>query len=439
MTAASLIPILFCLALGEAPTVQPNADPLLSLLEQYLTSQAPAAKDNLASRIRELANGDVAAVTKALARVQLWPNLPAREGLFEIDDPKEDPNREEQPISFRLPKNYDAALAYPAILCVLDSARDDGEAMDEVTAVLGSAADDYVLIRQTSLRGNAGHGHHALPNPAAIVRAVSRRIHLNHDRIFLLGNNDGASSAWHLALFHPHIFAGAIIVNGFPDLPYPAQTYPFLLENLRLLPVLVIEDAGASESTRAHLDGLRGLANDLGLPMQFTSGPATNEQRPATPLPIVGRILANRRASRPVAVAHWFRYPHQGRAGWLNQTEFNGDVWRAEALSIAPSSAVDRNTFIAETVKNKMAYIGGRVDGQRLEIETKRCARIDIALWNGLLDWNQPITVFINGQKRYEAAVSPDIPTLLESVHRDWDFTRPRPVRLSFTVKTDAP
>ena len=86
-----------------------------------------------------------------------------------------------------------------------------------------------------------------------------------------------------------------------------------------------------------------------------------------------------------------------------------------------------------------MAYIGGRIDGQRLEIETQRCARIEIALWEGLLDWNQPITVFINGKKRYEAAVSPDIRTLLESVHRDRDFTRPKPVRLSFTVKTDAP
>ena len=80
-----------------------------------------------------------------------------------------------------------------------------------------------------------------------------------------------------------------------------------------------------------------------------------------------------------------------------------------------------------------MAFLGGNVKGQTVTIQTRRCARVELLLPEGLVDFDQPITVRCNGKKRFEGLVPTSIETLLETAYDDWDFQRLRLARISFS------
>lgn len=114
-----------------------------------------------------------------------------------------------------------------------------------------------------------------------------------------------------------------------------------------------------------------------------------------------------------------------------------GDVWEAEQLSILPAPTSDRDLFIKEVVAGKLAYLSGRIEDQTITIETRRCARIDLLLPDGLLDLDRPITVRCNGKKRYEGLADRSNRTLLSTAYETWDFQRLSVARLSFSIKAD--
>ena len=149
------------------------------------------------------------------------------------------------------------------------------------------------------------------------------------------------------------------------------------------------------------------------------------------------RRLSHARVRPPRRVSKWFRYPHQGRAGWLRQVKFKGEIWRDEQLSVLPALQVDRDAFITGVIKGKLAYLGGRVDGQTITIDTRRCARIELSVPEGLVDLDKPVTVLCNGRKRFEGILRRSVRTLLEAAYRDWKFEHPPVARLSLSIKTD--
>ncbi|MBU0719595.1 MAG: hypothetical protein KJ749_15230 [Planctomycetes bacterium] len=156
------------------------------------------------------------------------------------------------------------------------------------------------------------------------------------------------------------------------------------------------------------------------------------------PLVEVAQILSRPQAADSGTVAHWFRYPAQGHAAWLRQAKHGGQVWEADQLAILPSVTVDRDTFIAEVVKSKLAFLGGSIDGQAVTVEARNCARFDLLLGPEVVEWSEPVTVFCNGQRRHHGLVEPSIRTLLEEAYATWDFQRLVVARLSFSINADA-
>jgi hypothetical protein len=115
-----------------------------------------------------------------------------------------------------------------------------------------------------------------------------------------------------------------------------------------------------------------------------------------------------------------------------------GEVWEAGQLAIAVSPAADRDKFIADVVKGKLAYLGGRIEGRNIMLNTRRCARVDLLLPMGLVDLTKPILVRCNGKRRYDRLLEPSVRTLLETAYERWEFQHPVAARLSFSVRTDA-
>jgi hypothetical protein len=186
-----------------------------------------------------------------------------------------------------------------------------------------------------------------------------------------------------------------------------------------------------------HNRAITAIAKRQSLPIVSIEVPYDPSGTLKPPAGELEAMLTRTRSAPPRAVSQWFRYPAHGRAAWLRQTRFKGDVWEADQLSILHSSTTDRDEFITGIIDGKLAYIGGSIDGQTITIETQKCARVDLLLPDGLLNLDEPITVRCNGQTRHTDPIRPTIRTLLETAHDRWAFQRLTPARLSLSIKSD--
>ena len=415
---------------------------LLELLESYLQTDDPSERASLAESIEQDAGDDPDAIAEALGRVQLWKPFPENHGVisFETGFPGI------TTVTYDLPESYDPADRHGLILCMPHPGMSPTEAVALAGHALGSAAREFVLVSpDRPVDGSFHQDRSSAGVLRRLMRLLRRRIHLDTDRVFLFGVGEGGDAAWMAGLTHPDLFAGAIVLSAHPHLPYPRQVYPFLLENLRRLPLLSVYAAAEgdppqtrSEKVAAYNRAIVRLAAEKSLPIVGVEITATAPGVLKPPADRVAAMLAGRRPPSAGEVSLWFRYPAQGHAGWLRQTKFMHDVWEADQLSILASPATDHDRYITDVIQDKLAFLGARVDGQTITIETRRCARIELLIPQGLVDFSIPITVRCNGRKRYDRMIQPSIRTMLETAYQDWEFQHPAVARLSFNIKSSA-
>ncbi|MFH1108512.1 MAG: hypothetical protein V1790_04840 [Planctomycetota bacterium] len=426
-----------------------------TLVEQYFRTDADRDRNELLALIEKMADGSIEAVADAVRRVMVWDPMPGGDIAIQT------------PTSGTITARYHGFLDLnPAprpcpeprrnglILCLPndDEEADTSRTLNRAIAVLGPAFDNGCGLVALSRR--IGGSFHQLPSDSDdlrfIIRELRKRIHIDTDRVYLYGGGRGGEAAWIAAMFHPDLFAGVITLSAYPPVPYPEQLYPILLGNLRNLPVLSLWPASEKgspdprvESLAAHNRAIAELAQRLSVPIRGLEAPF--EQSPLGHLPPwesqEGPIQSLRAAVRPPpgrTVSHWFRYLGQGDVGWLHATKLAGDVWDDDQLSIVTSPTTDRDKFISDVLKEKLLYLGGRVDGQTIHIETKGCAQIELRLFDGMVDFARPITVLINGRRRHDGLVRPSAATLLESAYEEWEFQRLALAKLSFSIRADS-
>ncbi len=429
-------------AVSSTEVASPSSLPLSELVESFFHTADPRERQSLVALIEDSVGGSIDAVAEAIEEAQVWPALPIREGVFSFGAE----SMETVSVAYRLPAAYDPKREYPVVYCLPDQGASATNTFALAGEALGESLDGFVLVCPDRPIGGVFHE----PVTAAedfrrFVRQGQRRIHTDTDRAFLFGSAAGGEAAWMTAIAHPDLFAGAVILSAYPPAPYPEQVYPFLLENLRRVPVLTVWSSAdppaataRQKAVAAYNQAIVRFAKRVGLPLVGVEVPPQAPQGLKPPADQVARILQGKRGPVPRQVSHWFRYPAQGNAGWLKLGRFRGEVWEGDQLSILPSPATDHDTFIAEVFKTHLGYLGGRIDGQTITIEARRCARVEVLLPEGLVEWDRPFTVYCNGKKRHGGPLQPSIQTLLETAFQEWDFHRLPVARLSFSVRTDA-
>lgn len=416
-----------------------NAATLDRLVHKYFTAQDPAERGRHAREIEQTVASSIPAVLGSIGRVDLWTRFDAQPIRFSVTLPQS----RRVTIECAYPEHYDPSIAYPTILCMPDDGSSAADTLTIARRVLGDAIRGFVVVAPARTVGGFFH----LPGTSAgdftaLIYQLRRRIHIDSDRLFLFGFGTGGDAAWLSAMFHPDVPAGVIALASYPHVPYGRQTLPFLLPNLRHVPVLCIwEQLREKEiSVRrlaevAHNSAALGIAVHADLPVSGLEVPDRWFQQSAMPVEPARTILAGVRAPVATDVALWFRYPEQGRVAWLRCKRFARDMWVDSELTIRPTRKVDRDAFITRSVQGKLAFLGGRIEGQSIEITARRCRRVELALPVGLIDFTKPISVTCNGKIRYEGHIEPSIDTLLESAYEAWDLRRPAVARLSFSIK----
>ncbi|MEK6674370.1 MAG: hypothetical protein AABZ47_01795 [Planctomycetota bacterium] len=406
----------------------------------FFQSDREAERSNLADAIARTCRGNVGLVANLIGKVQIWGELP-QSGTFTVTGE----NQSRVVIHYRLPPNYDPTQAHPLVLCMPSKGETLTSLHAQAVQLLGPRAAECVFVSPARPADETFH----LPSDESagmvyrLLRECKKRIHVDSNRAYLFGRQGGGDAAWHSALMNADLFAGLVTVQSAPQLPYPEQSLPLLTRNLGSMKMLPIstpshpsEQDPRSQQVSAFADWLDMHAVQFGINGRGIRIPSLDAHTQIT-TNLSSEFLGSSRPTFRPSVAHWFRYPTQGRAGWLRVAKFGGEVWRDDQLSILPAAGTDRNEYITSVLKEHLGFLGGRIDGQTVDITAHRCAEIELLLPHHCVDFAQPITVRCNGRVRHRGIIQPDVKTLLQTTYDDWDFQRPVVARLTFRIRAD--
>ena len=414
------------------------------LVREYFRAAAPKDRAGIGVQIAELVNGDVAPVAAALGRVQLWPAQPAGVNRFQLRTGRDRVTQ----VVVRLPEGYDHTRRYPLILALHGKGGRGQDILGYLGYVLKERLDEFIVAAPTDYKGA---WFNATPDeagdPPALLAELRRRYHLDTQRVYVVGYSMGGHGAFTLAVLHADEFAAAVPIAGTLVLPL-RQAYPLVLPNLANLPVLAVwgeDDIGDDKRAVTPGGGIAGMnrrlrrqAAEFNLPIRAVELPGVGHGQVAPPIDLLETFLEMRREDNPRQVRHWFRYPVQGRAAWLRQKKFGGQPWRGTQITVAVNSRTDVDEYATGVLKKKLAHLGGRIEGQRIEVQIRKTADLEVLLNDELIDLDEPITLVVGGKKRYQGKVRRKVSTLLETAYRDWDVQRLYTVRLVMRARSKA-
>jgi pimeloyl-ACP methyl ester carboxylesterase len=202
------------------------------LVREYLLSTSPGDREALVAKLDALdwpAEGEVSEGYKKLDLVTRMVQLmaPPASGQGEAKPPAADKSiihkvveeQDDEPTVYavRLPPEYHPLRSYPAIVALHSSKAP--ESAIEFWATEAARRGYIVIATEYNLPGQPADYHYTTSEHAAVelaVRDARKRYAIDSDRVFLAGQLTGGNMAWDFALAHPDLFAGAIVVSGFP-------------------------------------------------------------------------------------------------------------------------------------------------------------------------------------------------------------------------------
>ena len=198
------------------------------LILEYLTGEEPAATSEQAAALARLpweavpgAGEMVGRLAVLSAIVELMPPISddAEPDLTKTVRHRVDLNDGNVPTEYavKVPPEYHRLRSYPAVV-VLHSGKGPDSAINEFAAE--AARRGYILIAPEFTTAGEPPEYHYSPNEHAAaqlaLRDARKRYSIDSDRVFVAGQLMGADMAWDLALAHPDLFAGAVVISALP-------------------------------------------------------------------------------------------------------------------------------------------------------------------------------------------------------------------------------
>ncbi len=164
----------------------------------------------------------------------------ARPGKTILHRTLDSDNAEPTEYAVRLPAEYHPLRSYPAALLL-----HSGAGPESVIDLWAQEADrrGFILVAPeyaAARRKPAAYEYTASEHAAAelALRDARKRYAIDSDRVCVAGMLEGGNMAWDLGLSHPDLFAGAVVISGFPGKYVPR----YLTHHARMPLYLVLGD-----------------------------------------------------------------------------------------------------------------------------------------------------------------------------------------------------
>lgn len=397
---------------------------LASLVHQFLGVDDSDEAERLLQGILSHEQASIEAVSRIIRGGRIYQNQPA--GVL----PSEQivVRGRIYPLSLFVPSSYETAKRYALIVCLHGFGFTGEEYLERWRTRLGEG---YLLACPTYPSG-AWFTRQAEELVLETIRDVTRRYHIDPDRIFLTGMSNGGIGAWLIGMHHAPLLAGiAPMASGLDDVLMP------FLANLRNTPIYIVH--GAKDQVMP-VDLSRSITKELdalGYPYVYREHHrehpiAGGHYFPKEELPdLVAWFNHQRRAPLPTRVTLVRDASHFQPFNWIRLDS-------TDPIAAFSEDLVDKRD---EQIKRRVyARLDASIIGSNhIEVTAEHVRRYSLFLNEQLIDVSKPLTVLTNGRLSFEGIVTPSVETLLRQARRRQDPERLFPIHLTIALAKSAP
>ena len=392
------------------------------LLRAYLTAEV-AERADLRRKLADEEAFDTPTVAALAAHMlpPLPPPAPEGEGLFALDVARPAAGGD-APETFRclvqLPPEYDAHRRYPTVVSLHAAWSTPLHQIEWWAGMPGpdghrsgqAGRHGAIVIAPAWADANQQHYRFTAREHAAVLAAVreaSRRFAVDSDQIFLSGHSLGGDAAWDIALAHPDLWAGAIIIAGKAG-RYINHYHP----NAERLPLYVVGgglDQANFTANEMDLDRYLIKAYDLTYVEYRGRGHEHFSDEIVRIFDWMGRRKRDffPRNFTAVTLRPWDRF-----------------FWWLELDSPPPRTMILPTAWPAGQNIRPLGISGRTTTRNRIAV-TCGADRVRIWLTPDLIDFQRPLTVTLGGRPLHRGDLSPDIDVLLEDLRTRCDYQHP--------------
>jgi pimeloyl-ACP methyl ester carboxylesterase len=302
-----------------------------------------------------------------------------------------------------LPPEYHPLRSYPAVVAL-----HGGGGPQSAIAWWAAEAQrrGYLVIApEYNLPGEPHDYRYSTSEHAAVelaLRDARRRFAIDGDRVFVGGQLMGANMAWDFGLAHPDLFAGVVVLNGFP-FKYVNRYLP----HARRLPLYVV------------LGDLAPAANEVVFGQVLK--PLIAQAWDVTYLEYFRRGLEDLPEEAP-AVFDWMdrrrREPFPKEFEVVTARPCDNRFFGVVIQEFQPGRTTAPEAVDGFGKNLKPATI--RMDSSRLSnnlrLQTNGVKRLDVWVSPRLLDFKKRMEVRINGRPYFRGVAKPELAPLLEDL-----------------------
>jgi predicted esterase len=425
-----IIPVTAGGAARQARGLAMPDDPV-ALVRTYLASQNPAERAAVAERIAAHRDYRPSRLRSWLQEAMPFaPHQPGRQTLT-VDIGAGVTRR----VFLVVPVGYRPNRAWPLIYALRPSGVSADEWAGRMQRMLGDIAQEFVIASPEFDQNYILAPPPFVPEHAAILDAVARRLHVDASRVYPFGYSKGGFGAWFVSLSYPDRVAGAIsVAAGFDVAPGDDGFWKLLLPNVSHVPVL--NTWGEYDTlTIRDLDGkpagtfaasnrrFQREVSGMGLPITNLEVPGGAHNDLSPPFEPIRDILVARREADPRRVVHTFRHLHQASCYWLEGLTWVGDRWGDPRPPLLPArEGESASQTLARTFEPLLGRLTGEIAGQTIRVTRRHIG--DIVIWFGerTVDWNRPVTVDVDGTTVFTGPVTRDVGVALTRAAATMDF-----------------
>lgn len=389
------------------------------LVREYLRSDGEEARRGVLAKLREEEAFDAATIAAVAAsmRPPLDPPEPSSPGLFSLAVPLPGGGPEIECL-VQLPPEYDPLRRYPAIVTLHSAV---STPLNQIEWWAGPPAPDglrrgqatrhgtIVIAPAWGRQGQSAYEFSAREHAAvlATLRACLRRFSIDTDRVFLSGHSLGGDAAWDVALAHPDLWAGLVMITPTAD-RYVRHYWP----NAKSLPIYVVGgELDGTTIARNAVDLDRCLERGFDLTYVEYRGRG-HEHYSDEILRLFDWMGRKQRTFFPqtidvVSMRPWDRF-----------------FWWVE-LESAPPRTVVLPTNWPPPANTRPLSIEAKTGANNSL--TVRCGAERVKVWLApeLVDFTRPVSVTIDGRQARTGRITPDIELLLEDLRLRADRQHP--------------
>ncbi len=396
---------------------------LALLVQQDLVEKALAEtnKERRQNAVAELRKLDFGAVEKAVhaptygATSLATGRIVARKSRTEHDG-------EEFRYAVRIPKAYDPSRTWPCLVTLHGTNRpadpEQGDAWMTVWAACAPLADTTVLIAPTTVRhtwsSRQGHSH-----VLTALHEMMNELNIDHDRVCLDGMSMGAGGTFDVAEYHPDVWAAIAPRCGAPDVrrKKDGTLVAMLCENFRNLPIYWV--VGAKDEkipidiVRAAKDALTSMKVDL----TYREYPDGDHDWGLEKDDVIAAWYAKQKRMRYPDEVVWKTY-EKGFPGayWIECTQrTDAQPILTTHLDIEGRESETRAEFRPPVV------LRAKRTGNTIDITCEEAKGLRIWLDDAMVDLDKPVTVTVNGKKRFDAVAKRSVDVLIDEARRRHD------------------